>query len=274
MSTFTEERTAKIRGNLALPAARPVDVLKVELSTAGVDPNRVSTEQTRIALNFRGRAIDSMSALTQSLVEQRSSLSFIIDALGPNGENILTEQAITLIRAAEMAQTELDRFDSSYERIAKLSENYKKIGAVIDSGLDGFEGIVGIVESRKLEGGGVALPFDLNDPRDARLAQTFKEYVDQWVRSQMGDPKLAGLSANELLVACGNFPAADRRAYDLSHPDQVGKVTGESLSYSIGTEFRKIEINALTSADGTKSLYKFGIEPGPSSQIATGPLDR
>jgi len=273
MSTFTEDRAAKVAGNLAEPAAKPVEQLKAELSFVGIQPETVATERLRRALDLRGKAIDTMSPATQSFVEQRSKLSFIVDSLGPNGENILTENGVFFIVAAEVAQDELAAFNSSYERINSLAESHANVASAINHGLEGFEGIVGIVDSRKLEGGGEPLKFDMSNFRDVRLSQAFKSYVDQWVQSGMGDPKLIGLSADQLLVACSNFPTADRLAFDLSHPDQVGKVTGESLSFSIGGEFQAITLGSVTREDGTKAVYK-GIDPGPTAQVQTGPLDR
>jgi|GEM_PF-6213278 len=273
MSTFTDERAEKLAKNLANPATRPPELLSRDLIAAGVDAAKVSTEQTRSALDFRGRAIDTMSLGTVGLLEQRSRLSFITDALGPRGENILTESGIKIIRALEAGKAEFDKFRLDFDRMEKLTQNYEQLRSKATSGLNAFEQIVGIVETRKLEGGGELLKFDVSDPRDARIAGIFADYVDQWIDSEMGDPKLRGLNPDELLEACSNFPAADRRAFDLSHPDRVGEVSGLSLGYSISSEFDELSVVTLTGSDGKPFLIK-GIDPGPTEHFASGPLDR
>lgn len=273
MSTFTDERAAKIAGNLALPTLKTVEEFARELRTLGVDVTKATVDRTREALSLRGKAIETVSPQIKAIIEHRTDLAFIIDALGPKGENILTRDGITLIRAAELTQLELREFSSSFERLSKLDKNYQILLPTIKSGLEAFEGIVGIVESRKLEGGGELLRFDPEKSRDQRLEKTFLDYIDQWVQSGMGDPRLKGLSADEALLAVSNFPDADRRAFELSHPDQAGRVSGLSLGYSISAEFEKVAVVRGRTDDGRNMIYK-GIDPGFSGQVATGPLDR
>ena len=255
MNPHTQARADKMAGNLATPKSQSIAAFFQQLQKLRVDITQITSAQFDEAIAVRGTAVDRGAASSEIIeaVAQRSELSFIIDALGPRGQNILTENGLVIIRGAEAAQKPLEKldadispeklvgFDTKIDYLLRRGELYGLLSKKINQGLDGFEGIVAIIETRRLEGGGERLlPFSerkdsageiskeiaFDNLREKRLSEALTSYVQDWVDSGLGDPRLLELSPNQQLAACLNFPAADRLAYVLTMKERAGELKG------------------------------------------------
>ena len=124
MNVPASARAGKLLNNTFTPEPDPVEAFAARLKAVGVKVDEVQRATATTALGQRPSevrmngvaalvltppaqvppVVKSDSLKESPLVTQRSRLSFIVDALGPNGADILTEDGIKYIRAAERVQ--------------------------------------------------------------------------------------------------------------------------------------------------------------------------
>lgn len=273
MTTPTDERSAKIAGNLATPPTKLVDQFGRELSSAGVsDPAAVSTPQLQQLLVTGNRFdIDTFADWFYDQTGADRKLEFLDEALGPEGFDILTADGMNMIRRADMSLVRFDRFKLSIDAQEANLKEYQSLRIQLARGFREFDAITGIVLAQQDADGNIK-PFDPTDEFQVRLMLNLRESVTMWVASGLGKPELLELNPDELLQAVADFPGATKLAFDLSHPELEGRVSGESINYAIGSEFPKLEIGRGTDENGRKFIF-----PVPSADtgkmMTFGPME-